>query len=201
MIERIQGTLLEKNPTHAVVDCNGVGYGLTVSLPTFESLGEPGSVVSLFTYLHVREDILQLFGFSAESERELFLLLISVNKIGPKIAVATLSGISVAGFAQAIRSEDIVTLTKIPGIGRQSAERLILELKKKIDRVRTDEGSSKGAGSAALLSEKAFSEAIMALETLGYKRIHAEKAVLRVGEERGKALPVEEIIKSALKYV
>jgi holliday junction DNA helicase RuvA len=186
---------------HALVDCRGVGYGLTISLPTFEALGDPGAEVSLYTYLHVREDILQLFGFYSEAERDLFLLLISVNKIGPKTAVATLSGISVTGFAQAIRSEDVTALMKIPGIGRQSAERLILELKKKIDRVRTDEVSGKGSGSAALLSEKAFSEAILALESLGYKRIHAEKAVLRVGEERGKELKVEEIIKSALKYV
>lgn len=201
MIERIRGQLIEKSPTSVVVDCGGVGYALHISLSTYEALPEIGEKVDLYAHLIVREDIMQLYGFSRTTERDLFLLLISVSKIGPKTAQATLSGTSVAGFVQAIRGGNITLLTKIPGIGKQTAERLVVELKNKIDKISMGE---EGAGGIAALPSAlghAFEEAALALETLGYKRIHAEKAVQRVADDKGRELPVEEIIKFALKYV
>lgn len=202
MIERIKGTLLEKSPTSVVVDCAGVGYGLRVTLPTYETLGEVGASVELYTYLHVREDILQLFGFAQRVEREVFLLLISVSKIGPKTAQATLSGTSVSSLLQAIRSENATALTKIPGIGRQTAERLIVELKGKIEKLGLESsiGTTEGAIRHPVVGT-AFEEAILALEQLGYKRPYAERAVTKVAEEKGKDLPVEEVIKFALRYI
>jgi holliday junction DNA helicase RuvA len=202
MIEKIRGELIEKSPTSIVVDCGGVGYGLRVTLPTFEALGEVGTPVELYTYLQVREDVLQLFGFSSRLEREVFLMLTSVSKIGPKTAQATLSGISVANFVQAIRSENVAALTKIPGIGRQTAERLIVELKGKVDKLGLVSGEmASGEARKAFSVGKPYEEAVLALEELGYKRPYAERAVARVAEERGRDLPVEEIIKFALKYI
>ena len=201
MIEKIKGTLIEKSPTNVVVDCGGVGYGLRVSLPTFETLAEIGGPVDLFTYLHVREDTLQLYGFSKRVERELFLMLLSVSKIGPKTAQATLSGISVASFQQAIRTENVGVLTKIPGIGRQTAERLIVELKGKVDKLGGGALLAAGEAGVAIPAGKAFEEAVLALEELGYKRPYAERAVQKVAEDKGRDLPVEEIIKFALRYI
>ncbi len=199
MIQRIKGVLIEKTPTNIVVDCSGVGYGLRVTLPTFESLKEIGSQVDLFTYLHVREDVMQLFGFAKRIEREAFLMLLSVSKIGPKTAQATLSGISVGNFIQAIRSENVSALIKIPGIGRQTAERLIVELKSKVEKLGPDIDSD-GKESGTPVSG-AYAEAVLALEELGYKRPYAERAVGKVAEEKGRELPVEEVIKFALRYI
>jgi Holliday junction DNA helicase RuvA len=200
MIEKIKGTLVEKTPTNVVVDCGGVGYGLRVSIPTFESLGDTGSQVELFTYLHVREEIMQLYGFSRRMERDLFLMLISVSKVGPKTAQATLSGISAANFVQAVRTANAAMLTKIPGIGRQMAERLIVELKGKVDKLGIS-AELAGEKGAAAMAGKAFEEAVLALEELGYKRPYAERAVQKVAEDKGRDLPVEEIIKFALRYI
>jgi holliday junction DNA helicase RuvA len=200
MIEKLKGVLVEKSPTNIVVDCGGVGYGLRVSLPTFESLGEPGSTAELFTYLHVREDVMQLYGFSKRIERDVFLLLLSVSKIGPKTAQATLSGISVGNFIHAVRTGNAAALTKIPGIGKQTAERLILELKTKVEKLGLGAGIE-GEAPAAVLAGTAYEEAVLALEELGYKRPYAERAVARVATEKGRDLPVEEVIKSALRYI
>lgn len=200
MIERLRGTLVEKNPTDAVVECGGVGYSVRISLHTFSALSDPGAEVRLFTYLQVREDAQVLFGFATREERDLFLLLLSVNKIGPKTAQSLLSGTSLADLAAAIRTGNVAALIKIPGVGRQSAERIILELKGKIDRVALT-GAVSGSPLSPVLSQKPFQEAVLALESLGYKRVLAEKAVVRVAEGKGEKLPVAEIIKSALKYV
>ena len=203
MIERIRGILLEKNASFVVVDCGGVGYGLHVTLPTFETLPEEGADVNLFSHLVVREDIMQLYGFAERVERDAFLLLTSVSKIGPKTALATLSGISVAGFVRAVKTADVTALTKVPGIGKQTAERLVVELKNKIDRISgadlivTEGGKTSNSGNMG----KSFDDAILALESLGYKSYNADKAVRKVFAEKGGTLPVEEIIKFALKYV
>ncbi|OGS34423.1 MAG: Holliday junction DNA helicase RuvA [Elusimicrobia bacterium RIFOXYB2_FULL_49_7] len=200
MIERIKGILLEKEPTHLVVDVQGVGYGLHVSLNTSATVAEAGSETTLFTYLHVREEAMVLFGFSREIERDLFLLLLSVSKIGPKSALAILSGMSVENLVQAIRGENVAALTKISGIGKQSAERLVVELKNKI--AKFEQSIAVGTpGSGRTSFTKQADEAVNALESLGYKRFFAEKAVAKVLEEQGSELPVEQLIKSALKYV
>ena len=201
MIERIRGKLLEKGASFIVVDCGGVGYGLHITLPTYETLPEEGTSVDLYSHLVVREDIMQLYGFAERVERDAFLLLTSVSKIGPKTALATLSGISVAGFVRAVKMADVTALTKVPGIGKQTAERLVVELKNKIDRISgSDLIESDGKPTAGSIG-KNYEDAILALESLGYKSFNADKAVRKVYAEKGGALPVEEIIKFALKYV
>ncbi len=203
MIERITGELIEKETSFAVVDCCGVGYGLNISQITSDFLPEVGAKVSLYTHLVVREDLMQLYGFSSIPEKETFLLLISVSKIGPKTALAALSGISVAAFVRAIKGADIATLTKIPGVGKQTAERLVVELKKKVEKlgiVVSGEGDEGGTLVSADMGQP-FKEAILALESLGYKQYNAEKAVRKIYAERGADLSVAEIIKYALKFV
>jgi Holliday junction DNA helicase RuvA len=201
MIERICGTLAEKQPTHVLVDCGGVGYGLSISLSTFQGLPDAGSEVTLLTYLHVREDIMRLYGFLTPAERALFILLISVSKIGPKTAQAMLSGISVERFIHAVQTDNTGLLTRIPGIGKQGAERIVVELKgkiQKLDQAGALRPEDKGKVSAFTRNAE---QAVLALESLGYKRSFAEKAVGKVIEEKGAELPVEELIKTALKFV
>ncbi|MBL8025351.1 MAG: Holliday junction branch migration protein RuvA [Fibrobacteres bacterium] len=201
MIERIRGKLLEKGASFIVVDCGGVGYGLHITLPTYETLPEEGASVELYSHLVVREDIMQLYGFAERVERDAFLMLTSVSKIGPKTALATLSGISVAGFVRAVKQADVTALTKVPGIGKQTAERLVVELKNKIDRISGSDLVESDGKPASGNMGKNFDDAILALESLGYKSFNADKAVRKVYGEKGGALPVEEIIKFALKHV
>ena len=201
MIDCIKGVLVKKAPTRVVVDCNGVGYGVKISLNTLDNIGDTGEEVSLFTHLHVREDIMQVYGFSTEAERDLFLLLISVSKVGPKIAMAILSHISVVNFIKAVQAGDITSLVKIPGVGKQSAERLIVELKRKIDKVATGLVPAGELQALVPAGGRQVEEAVIALESLGYKRLHAEKAVSKVIQEKGEALGLKEIIKTALKHV
>src|ERR687886_2030552 len=132
MIAHLSGTLLAKHATSVIVDVGGVGYEVTIPVTTFYDLGEPNTPVRLRVYTHVREDALQLFGFRTERERELFTLLISVSGIGPKSAVAMLSGMSADEIVTAIRTNNYARLTSIPGVGRKTAERLVIELRDKM---------------------------------------------------------------------
>lgn len=200
MIERIRGKIIEKGTAKVLVDVGGIGFALNISVNTATEIGDKGSEVDLYTYLQVREDAMVLFGFAKEVERDLFLLLISVSKIGPKTALSALSGMTVENFVRAVRAENAGLLTKIPGIGKQSAERIIVELKGKMAKFE----SSVAYGPASSIppgGSKKADEAIRALESLGYKRFFAEKAVAKVFEEKGTELAVEDIIKAALKYV
>ncbi len=192
MISSLTGILKTKSPTEVLIDVHGIGYGVSIPFSTFEQLGEPGSEVSLFTHLQVREDALQLFGFATEEERFLFRLLISVSGIGPKIAQSILSGISVKEMKDHIATGNVGALTGIPGIGKKTAERLVLELKEKV----------KGTGGTApQSSDSPGTQALMALTSLGYSKAVAEKAVHRVlSEAAGKTLTLEGIIKLALRY-
>ena len=131
MIAQISGKLIHKQPNSVIVDVGGVGYELTVPLSTFYDLGEPGADVSLRVHTHVREDALQLFGFRTDREKKLFLLLLTVSGIGPKLAVTVLSGLSVEELVQALRAGNLAKLVAIPGVGKKTAERMLLELKDK----------------------------------------------------------------------
>src|SRR5947209_4926087 len=133
MIAHLRGRLLEKFPNHAVIDAAGVGYSVTISIPTFSDLPKLGDEVSLHIHTHVREDALALFGFLGKEEKQLFEKLIGVSGIGPKLAITILSGMSTELLAAAIRSHDHASLTRIPGIGKKTAERLVLELRDKLD--------------------------------------------------------------------
>ncbi|HEY6193316.1 MAG TPA: Holliday junction branch migration protein RuvA [Bacteroidota bacterium] len=197
MIAQLTGRLVRKSPTELVIDVNGVGYLLNVSLSTFESVAQSEGSVTILTHLHVREDILQLFGFATDAERELFRLLISVSGIGPKMAQGILSGLSPAQLRNAIASGNLAALTSISGVGTKTAERIILELRSKLGRADAAEaGAVPTSGQLRIRSE-----ALVALMSLGYSRPNAEKAIQTVIREANhQEFTVEELIKLALHH-
>ena len=197
MISTLRGRIIQKNPTHLVIDVNGIGYSINIPLSSYQRIGAVGSELYLLTYLHVREDILQLYGFTTEDERELFQMLIAISGIGPKLAQSILSGISVEDFKQAIIDTNIDVLVSISGIGRKTAQRLMVELKEKFE----DVGEDVAAVTPPRGVDAAFvEEAILALVSLGYKKTKARMAVQKVLETSPKTLPLEEVIKRALRH-
>jgi Holliday junction DNA helicase RuvA len=188
MIGRIAGTLLEKNPPHLLVDCNGVGYEIDVPMSTFYNLPSTGERVVLLTQLIVREDAHLLYGFGTAQERTTFRELLKISGIGARMALAVLSGMSVQDLAQAITLQDAARLTRIPGIGKKTAERLLLELKGKL-------GADIGAAGAAVSASDHATDILNALLALGYSDKEALAAVKSVPAGTG----VSEGIKLALK--
>ena len=191
MISHIKGRLVEKNPTNVVIECNGVGYFINISLHTFSELPE-GENVKLFTHLQVREDAHILYGFSGPAEREIFRLLLSVSGVGASTARTMLSSLSPDQVTEAIASGDLVTIQSVKGIGSKTAQRVILDLKDKILKVYGLTGIS------VISSNTNKNEALSALETLGFVRKHAEKVCDKIVKEDPQA-SVETIIKLALK--
>ncbi|MBT8256432.1 MAG: Holliday junction branch migration protein RuvA [Bacteroidia bacterium] len=191
MITHLEGRLVSKNPTDIVIDCNGVGYFLNISLHTFSQLPD-SEKVRLFTHLQVREDAHTLYGFSSEMEREIFRLLISVSGVGASTARTMLSSLSPAQIREAIASEDVVTIQSVKGIGAKTAQRVVLDIKDKILKVY-------GMDDVSVVSSNTNkNEALSALETLGFARRQAEKACDQVLKTDPQAT-VETIIKEALK--
>ncbi len=198
MIASLRGILTGKSPTEVLVDVNGVGYTVSIPLSTFEHVGDLNSEVVLLTYLHVREDALHLFGFATDEERHIFKLLISVSGIGPKIAQGILSGISVGELRSHIATGNISALTSIPGVGRKTAERLIVELR---DRIGKMELTGIAFGGSSNQPVEIRTEALLALTSLGYPRQAAEKAVRQaLTEANGQSLTLEELIKRSLRF-
>lgn len=192
MIARLRGRLLEKAPEQIVIDAGGVGYQLFVSLNSFYRLPNLGTEVDLFVHTHVREDALQLFGFLDAEERSLFLLLLQVATIGPKVALAVLSGMDTPDLEAAIAGGDVRRLVAIPGIGKKKADLMVLQLKDKVQVLRQSRAASPAArpgGDAA--------EAVSALVNLGYKQQEAERAVDRAEQAGARALP--DLIREALR--
>ena len=193
MIAHISGTLAQKIPGEAIIDVGGIGYQVFIPLNVFYGLPEIGAAVTLQIYTHVREDALQLFGFQDPAEKQLFLLLIGVSGIGPKLAVNILSGIPTQELSRALKEGDQVRLVAIPGVGRKLAERMIVELK---DRFATlapaGAESAKADGSSQLLLD-----AVSALVNLGYKRPEAEKMVREVLKKGAPSL--ENVLKETLR--
>jgi holliday junction DNA helicase RuvA len=174
VIARLAGTLVEKHPSRLIVDVGGVGYDVLVPLSTFYGLGDPGSGVALRIHTHVREDVIALYGFASSLEQDLFERLISISGIGPKLALAVLSGIDPAELVRAIRSQDVARLTRIPGVGKKTAERIGLELKDRLPHA----VAATGAAPEITSPEDALREDLLsALANLGYQRASAEKAV------------------------
>jgi Holliday junction DNA helicase RuvA len=197
MISHLRGTIVRKEPTELVLDVNGVGYHVIIPLSTYEQLGNSDGVVTILTHMHVREDLMQLYGFATEAERELFRLLISVSGIGPRMAQGILSGLSPADLKNAIGGNNLAALTSISGVGTKTAERIVLELRHKLGKIE----ASEPALSATSAQLKIRSEALVALMSLGYLRSNAEKALRTVlNESSGNELSVEEMIKRALRH-
>ena len=193
MIARLHGRLLEKAPTRVLLDVQGVGYEVAIPLSTFEKLGGVGESATLLTHLHVREEVLQLFGFATAPERQLFQILLSVNGVGPKLAQSILSGCEVATFCQYVQQNAAGALTAIPGIGKKTAERLVVELRDRVAPLLVETDKAAGPG-------RANEEALLALVSLGYPRANAEKAIRQALAERGD-LPIEELIKQTLRHL
>ncbi|HEV2860274.1 MAG TPA: Holliday junction branch migration protein RuvA [Pyrinomonadaceae bacterium] len=204
MIAHLSGTLLAKHATSVVVEVGGVGYEVTIPVSTFYDLGDTGGPVKLRVYTHVREDALQLFGFRTERERELFTLLISVSGIGPKSGVAMLSGLSADEIVSAIRSNNLARLTSIPGVGRKTAERLVIELRDKMPKLSSpalDEEMAAGAAVGAAPTEDALREdTLSALLNLGYQKAAADKAMTHAMSEGGD-LSVEVLLRRSLRHL
>lgn len=200
MIGRLSGILLEKQPPHLLLDVNGIAYEVQASMHTFYRLPEVGSVTVLHTHFLVREDAQQLFGFADKQERALFRSLLKVNGIGAKSAIALLSSIEPDAFVRCISDQDTATLQRLPGIGKKTAERLIIEMR---DRLVDWEGNANLAidistPSASSTLKSAEQDAISALIALGYKPQEATKAVLKVTAE---GLSSEELIRLSLKGI
>lgn len=195
MISYVRGKLVKKTPTYVVVETNGVGFKLRIPLSSFKTLGEIGEEIRVLAHLHAREDALQLFGFASEEERDLFQLLISVAGIGPRSAQGILSGISVEEFKRAVINQDVAALVSAPGVGKKTAERLVLELREKI-------GEKKKGGAAVppFQTTPTAEEAIQAMMSLGYKRSRAQEVIQRVIRE-DISLPVEEVVRRALRQM
>jgi Holliday junction DNA helicase RuvA len=195
MISLIRGRLAHKAPGEIIVDCNGVGYGVRVPLSTFYELPELEEEVLLQVYTHVREDALHLYGFLTAKEKELFCLLIGVSGVGPKLAVNVLSGISALDLERALCEGDLPSLTRIPGIGRKTAERMLVELKDKV----TPAGGAVAAGQP--LKEGLAKDALSALVNLGYMKSIAEQAVRDCLRQRETEPSLEELLKDSLRLL
>jgi holliday junction DNA helicase RuvA len=197
MIAYLHGQLAEAAPTHVVIDCHGVGYAVFIPLSSYDKLPPRGGEVKLLTYHHVvaQDGTQQLFGFATPEEREMFLLLISISGIGPKLALNILSSTSISALRNAIASGDTATLSTLRGIGKKTAERLIVELKDKVG------GASAFAtkGRAATPEEQKLIDAVLALVSLGYKQIDAHRVVLAAVDKSGPDASVEELVRTALR--
>ena len=199
MITFLDGKLVNALPTQATVDVNGVGYEVFIPLSSYDKLPAVGQPVHVLTHLHVREDAHILYGFMTAAERDLFRLLVNhVSGIGPKLALAVLSGMSVANFKAAVVNSDVAALSKISGLGKKTAERIVLELKDKLGVAAAWEAAT--AAHAPTPEQEQMSEAVLALIALGYKQIDAHKAV-RDLQEKGEANSAEELVKLALKRI
>ncbi len=181
MIAHLRGTLLAKHPNQAIVETHGVGYDVTISVPTFTEMPAAGTQVALHIHTHVREDALSLYGFLRLAEKHLFERLLTVSGIGPKLAITILSGMPADEMIGAIRGGDLARLTRIPGIGKKTAERMVLELR---DKLPAQTGASDAASSAGLTSP-VEEDVISALVNLGYQRAAADRALLAARSGKG----------------
>ncbi len=200
MIYFLQGTIVEKSPTKVVMDVQGIGYEVNITLPCFESLAEIGETDRIITYLHVREDILQLFGFQSQAERELFLQLISAPGIGPKKAQAILSSVSVELLQKYIIEEDLTSLTSLSGVGKKTAQRLILDLKDKVSLI-PETGEAQFPERKISARDRLMDDALLALTSLGFNKNAALKALEKVMQAADENTALEEIIKQALRLL
>ncbi len=200
MIARLRGLLVEKSPSFLVLDVAGVGYAVEVPLSTFEQLGSLNDEVILLTEMVVREDALLLYGFASEKEKALFRLLVKVNGVGPKLALAVLSSLSVDAFVQAVREKQVSMLVKIPGVGKKTAERLVLELATMVDAIPgnfvVSHSVTENAMNNASFDTAKRNQAVQALEALGYKQA---EAIARVERSWRDELALSDNIKHALQ--
>jgi Holliday junction DNA helicase RuvA len=197
MIASLQGILTFKSPGHITVEVHGIGYRVFIPLSTFYELADEGSSVSLNIFTAVREDAIHLYGFRTPEEKKLFELLLSVNGIGPKLAINLLSGISSADFIRAVFTEDRQTLTKIPGVGKKMADRMILELRDRVIKLDTDAAREETKEERTL--DAVREDALSALVNLGYKKSYARSVLDQIADGSSQQWNLEDLLKEALK--
>jgi Holliday junction DNA helicase RuvA len=199
MIAWLSGRLRHKAVDHLIIDVSGVGYQVAVPLSTYSRIPDDGEDVSLHIYTHLREDSLSLFGFLTEEEKNMFMLLLGVSGIGPKLALAILSGLSVQDLSRALQGSDHSLLSTIPGIGKKTAARMVLELKDKVKLI-MPMTPQPAHGSEPITVSDDVKDVISALVNLGYKKQQAEEAVKKIGQGRSN-MRVEELIREALSLL
>jgi len=200
LIAQLSGKLIHKQPNAVIIDVGGVGYDVTIPVSTFYEIGEPGSDVSLKIHTHVREDVIQLFGFWTGREKELFSKLTSVSGVGPKLAITMLSGMPAAELINAITNNDLARLTSIPGVGRRTAERVVVELRDKLATISLEAREADRAASRDLAPGDAAvrDDTSSALMALGYPKAIAERAVSFAMREEGERT-IEAVLRRALR--
>lgn len=203
MIAHLSGTLLSKHTNTVILEVNNIGYEVTIPLSTFYDLEDAGASVKLHVYTHVREDTLQLFGFNTLRERELFLRLISVSGVGPKLAITMIGIMSAGEIIASIRTNNLARLTSIPGVGKKTAERLVIELRDKIAALSSpaleeEFAAQAGAGGAPASEDAVREDALSALIGLGYQKAPAEKAINTALQEGGE-ISVEVLLRRSLR--
>ena len=200
MITQLSGRLVTAELTEAVVDVNGVGYAVSVPMSTYDKLPRPGGEVVLLTHLQVREDAMQLFGFWTDEERRLFRLLITVSGVGPRLALNILSCMSVRGFCRTIAAGDVKGLSRVNGIGKRSAERLVVELKERVEEI--EPAAALAGADQDVTGSREAQDAIAALETLGFKGEVARRTVRKLcAELPADQRTAEQLIRKALAAV
>lgn len=193
MISFVHGKLISKSPTQAIIQVSGIGLDVLIPLSSYQALGEIGSQIEVYTYLHVREDILQLYGFHTQKERRVFQALITVSGIGPRTALGILSGLTTDELIHAIHKQDVALISSAPGIGKKTAERLILELREKLD-----ESELEPLSELSMEKSNLTEEAILALMALGFKQTKAQEMVRKeVGQNP--EISIEDIIRNSLR--
>ena len=198
MIDSIKGTLVKKNPTSVIIDIGGIRLGIPITLATFEKIPDPNHAVELLTYLHVREDIMELYGFYDDHERDVFMQLNSISGIGPRSAMNILSGTNPIEFKKKIIDSDVASLTSIPGIGTKTAKRIIVELKDKF----TDQDTGSDLDFLLVSSDKdKIDDVTKVLISLGYKRSAINQVIKKLVAKDGLDENIEDIIKGALKLL
>jgi holliday junction DNA helicase RuvA len=193
MIAHLRGRILEKHPSHLILEAAGVGYEIVISVPTFSGLPSEGSDLSLYIHTHVREDVLALYGFLRREEKHLFERLIGVSGIGPKLAMTVLSGIAPDALVTALRGNDLAALTRIPGVGKKTAERMVLELRDKLEGLT----AAPAPAPAGTMEE----DVVSALVNLGYQRSPAEQAVKRALDKAGSSPEFEQLFRQTMSLL
>jgi Holliday junction DNA helicase RuvA len=199
MIARLEGVLLDHQPTRVVIDVGGVGYEVQVPLSTFTELPDPGKTVALQIYTHATEGALQLFGFHSAAERVAFELLLRANRVGPKLAQTILSGISPPELCRAIRDENVSALRAVPGIGTKMAQRLLLELRDRVDELAAVTSGRDDTAPDVSAADSAREQTLSALLNLGYSRGEAERVLTDAAEEAGSEATLESLVRASLK--
>ena len=199
MIARLEGVLLEQQPTRVVIDVSGVGYAVNVPLSTFTELPDLGAGVTLQIYTHAHEGAIQLFGFCSTAERVAFELLLRANRVGPRLAQTILSGISPTELLEAIRGKNVGALRAVPGIGTKMAERILLELRDRVDALAVATGRHAERRPGPSPEDSAREETLSALLNLGYARTEAERVLADAAEEAGSDATLEVLVRASLK--